>query len=76
MEKTVKIEMYFAGTDEWGNYSWSYVCSVWGDHIEIGRFRWYLMDGNNAMICCGNVSELHGEGTDGLYVKFKNVVCY
>ena len=76
MKKTVKIDMHLAATDEWGNYSWNYVCSVWGDHIEFGRTRWYLLVGNNNLVCSGYISELHGDGTDGLYVKFKNVVCY
>ena len=76
MKKTVKIEMYLAATDEWGNHSWTYVCSVWGDHIEFERSRWYLRDGNNRLVCCGDISELHGDGTDDFDVKFKNVVCY
>lgn len=76
MKKAVKIEMYLAGTDEWGVYRWNYVCSVWGDHIEFERSRWYLRDSANRMVCCGNVSELHGDGTDDFDVKFKNVVCY
>ena len=76
MKKTVKIEMYLAGTDEWGGYHWYYVCSVWGDRIEFEGSRWYLRDSDDRMICCGNVSELHGDGTDVFDVKFKNVVCY
>lgn len=76
MKKTVKIEMYLAATDEWGNYSWTYVCTVWGDHIEFEGCRWYLRDADERMICCGNVSELHGDGSDDFYVKFKNAVCY
>lgn len=27
------------------------------------------------LVCCGNISELHGDGTDDFDVKFKNVVC-
>lgn len=76
MKKTVKIEMYLDGTDEWGIHRWNYVCSVWGDRIEFDRSRWYLRDIGNRLVCCGNVSELHGDGTDDFDVKFKNVVCY
>ncbi len=75
MKKTVKIEMYLDVTDERGVHRWNYVCSVWGDHIEFERFRWYLRS-DNRIVCCGNVSELHGDGTDEFDVKFKNVVCY
>lgn len=76
MKKTVKIEMYLDCTNEFGVRSFNYVCSVWGDHIEFERTRWYLRDANNSMICCGNVSELHGDGTNDFDVKFKNVVSY
>lgn len=76
MKKTVKIDMYLDGKDECGVRRWNYVCSVWGDHIEFDRSRWYLRDADSRMICCGNVSGLHGDGTDEFDVKFKNVVCY
>lgn len=76
MKKTVKIEMYLDCTNEWGDRRWNYVCSVWGDHIEFERSRWYLRDAENRMVCCGDISELHGDGTDEFDVKFKNVVCY
>ena len=35
MKKTVKIEMYLDCTTEWGVRRWNYVCTVWGDHIEV-----------------------------------------
>lgn len=76
MKKTVKIEMYLDCTDELGIHRWNYVCSVWGDRIEFERSRWYLRDSDNRLVCCGNVSELHGYGTDDFDVKFKNVVRY
>lgn len=76
MKKSVKIEMYLDCTTEWGDRRWNYVCTMWGDHIEFGRFHWYLRDVDNRMICCGNVAELHGDGTDEYDVKFKNVVCF
>lgn len=76
MKKTVKIEMYLDCTNEWGDRRWNYVISVWGDHIRFDRSRWYLCDADNGLICCGNVSELHGCGTDERDVKFKNVICY
>ena len=76
MKKTVKIEMYFDCTNEFGVRSFNYVCSVWGDHIEFEHTRWYLRGANNSMICCGNVSELHGDGVDYFDVKFKNIVSY
>lgn len=76
MKKTVKIEMYLDCTTEFGVRRWNYVCSVWGDHIEFGPYRWYLRDVDNRLVCCGNISELHGDGTDEYDVKFKNVVCY
>lgn len=76
MKKTVKIEMYIDGTNIYGDRCWTYVCSMWGDHIEFDHHRWYLRDVDNVLICSGNISELHGNGTDEYDVKFKNVVCY
>ena len=76
MKKTVKISMYLDRTNEYGIHSLHYVCSVWGDRLEFVGRRWYLRDGDNRMICCGDVSELHGDGTDEFDVKFNNVVCY
>lgn len=76
MKKTIKICMYFDYTNEFGVRSWHYITTVWGDHIDFDRYCWYLRDSDNRMICCGNVSELHGDGTDEFDVKFKNVVCY
>lgn len=76
MKKIVKIDMYLDCTNEWGDRRWNYVCTVWGDHIEFVRYRWYLRDADNGVVCCGNVDELHGDGTDDFDVKFKNVVCY
>ena len=76
MKKTVKIEMYLDCTAEWGDRRWNYVTSVWGERIEFDRSRWYLRDADNRAICCGNVAELHGDGTDEFDVKFKNVVCF
>lgn len=74
MKKTVKIEMYLDCTTERGDHRWKYVCSLWGDHIEFGCSRWYLRDSDNNLVCSGNLSELHGNGTDEFDVKFKNVV--
>ena len=76
MKKTVKIEMYLDCTNKWGERGWTYVCSIWGDRIEFERSRWYLRDVDNELVCSGNISELHGDGTDEFDVKFKNVVCY
>lgn len=76
MKKTVKIEMYLDCTNKYGDRCWNYVCSMWGDHIEFDNHRWYLRDVDNALICSGNISELHGNGTDEFDVKFKNVVCF
>lgn len=76
MKKTVKIEMYLDCTTEWGDRRWNYVTSVWGERIEFDRSRWYLRDADNRLICFGNVVDLHGDGTDEFYVKFKNVVCF
>ncbi len=75
MKKTVKIEMYLDCAVEIG-YRWTYVCSVWGDHIEIDNARWYLLDDDGRIISCGNVSGLHADGTDYFDIRFKNVVCY
>ena len=76
MKKSVKIGMYLDCTNEWGSRRWNYITTVWGDHIDFERHHWYLLDANNEMICCGNVSELHGDGTDEFDVKFKNVFCH
>lgn len=76
MKKTVKIEMYLDCTTEFGDRHWNYVTSVWGNYIEFLGARWYLRDSDNHLICCGNISELHGDGTDDYDIKFKNVVCY
>lgn len=76
MKKTIKIEMYLDCTTEWGDRRWNYVISVWGDHLEFSGSRWYLRDSDNHLVCCGNISELHGDGADEFDVKFKNVVCY
>lgn len=76
MKKTVKIEMYLDCTTEWGDRRWNYVTSVWGNYIEFLGGRWYLRDSDNHLVCCGNISELHGDGTDEFDVKFKNVVRY
>jgi hypothetical protein len=76
MKKTVKIEMYLDCTNEWGDRRWNYVCSVWGDHIEFDSSSWYLRDAENRLVCCGNLSELHGAGSYEFGVKFMNVVCY
>lgn len=76
MKKGVKIAMYLACATEWSDHRWNYVTSVWGDHIEIGHSSWYLRDADNRLVCCGNVADLHGDGTDEFDVKFKNVVCY
>ena len=75
MKKTVKIEMYMDCTNKWGVHCWNYVCSIWGDHIEFGPHSWYLRDADNVLICSGDISKLHGDGTDEFDVKFKNVVC-
>lgn len=76
MKKGVRIEMYLECTNEWGVHRWNYVTSVWGDHLEFVGSRWYLRDCNNKLLCTGNISELHGAGTDEYDVKFNNVVCY
>ena len=76
MKKTVKIEMYLDCTNEWGSRCWNYVTTVWGNNIEFLGGRWYLRDFDNHLVCCGNISELHGEGTDEFDVKFKNVIRY
>ena len=76
MKKSVKIGMYLDYTNECGVRRWNYITTVWGDHIDFERRQWYLRDADNSMICCGNISELHGDGTDEFDVKFKNVVCY
>ena len=76
MKNTIKIAIYLDCTSEWGDRRWNYVTSVWGDCIEFDHSRWYLHDANNRLICCGNVAELHGDGTDEHEVKFKNVVCF
>lgn len=76
MKKTVKIEMYLDCTTEFGERRWNYVITVWGDHIEFLGRLWQLRDSDNRLICTGNISELHGDGTDDYDVKFKNVVCY
>ena len=76
MKKTVKISMYLDCTNEYGIHNLHYVCSVWGDRIEFVGARWYLRDSDNRMICCGDVNELHDDGTDDFDVKFNNVVCY
>lgn len=76
MKKTVKIELYLDSFTEWGERRWNYVCSVWGDHIEFDSSSWYLRDAENRMICCGNLSELHGAGTYEYGIKYKSVVCY
>ena len=76
MKKTVKIEMYFDCTNEFGGRRWNYVTSVWGNYIEFLGRRWYLRDSDNHLVCCGNISELHGDGTDDFDIKFKNVVSY
>lgn len=76
MKKTVKIEMYHDCFTSWGGRRWNYAISVWGDHIEFDGGRWYLRDSDNCLVCCGNVAELHGDGTDDFDVKFKYVVCY
>ena len=74
MKKTVKIEMYLDCTTEWGGRRWNYVTSVWGERIEIDRSSWYLRDADNRVICCGNVVDLHGDGSDEFDVQFKYVV--
>lgn len=76
MKKTVKIEMYYDCINKWGERRWNYVCSMWGDHIEFDNHRWYLRDVDNGLICSGDISQLHGDGTDDFDVKFKNVVCF
>lgn len=76
MKKTVRIEMYLVCTTEFGDRRWNYVTSVWGNYIEFVGARWYLRDSDNHLVCCGNISELHGDGTDDYDIKFKNVVCY
>ena len=76
MKKTVKIEMYLDCTTEFGDRRWNYVITVWGNYIEFLGARWYLRDSDNHLVCCGNISELHGDGTDDYDIKFKNVVCY
>lgn len=76
MKKSVKIEVYIDCTTEFGDHRWNYVITVWGDHIEFGRSRWFLRDSDNNLVCSGDISELHGDGTDDFDVKFKNVVCY
>lgn len=76
MKKTVKIEIYLDCTTECGDRRWNYVTSVWGERIEFDHSSWYLRDADNRLICCGNVAELHGDGTDDFDVKFKNVVCF
>lgn len=76
MKKTVKIEMYLDCTNEFGVRRWCYVTSVWGNELEFLGGRWFLRDSDKRLICCGNISELHGAGSDQYDVKFKNVVCY
>lgn len=76
MKKTVKIEMYFDVVGEFGLRHWNYVCSVWGDHIELERGRWYLRAVDDSLISVGNISELHGNGRDDFDYKFVNVVRY
>lgn len=76
MKKTVKIDMYLDCTTEFGDRRWNYVCTVWGDHIEFGSHCWNLRDADGRLVCCGETSELHGDGADEFDVKFKNVVCY
>lgn len=76
MKKTVKIEMYHDCFTSCGDRRWNYVISVWGDHIEFSNGRWFLRDSDNSLVCCGNVAELHGDGTDDFDVKFKYAVCY
>ena len=75
MKKTVKISMYLDCTNEYGIHNLHYVCSVWGDRLEFVGHRWYLRDSYNMTICCGDVIELHSDGTDEFDVKY-NVVCY
>lgn len=76
MKKTVKIEMYIDCTTEFGTRRWNYVTSVWGNELEFLGGRWFLRDSDKHLVCCGNISELHGDGTDRYDVKFKNVVRY
>ena len=76
MKKSVKIEIYLDYTNEFGVRRWNYITTVWGERIDFERYHWYLRDSDNRIICCGNVSELHGDGTDDFDIKFKNVVCY
>lgn len=76
MKKTVKIEMYLDCTTEFGVRRRNYVTSVWGNEIEFLDGRWYLRDSDRHLICCGNISELHGDGSDWYDVKFKNVISY
>lgn len=76
MKKAVKIEFYLDCITECGAHCWNYVTTVWGDHIKFEGSRWYLCDSGNHLVCCGNVAELHGNGTDEFDTKFKNVVCY
>ena len=75
MKKTVKIEMYLDCNTECGR-RWNYVCTIWGDSIEIDRGRWYLRDGNGSLVSCGNVFELHGNGHDEFYYKLISVIRY
>lgn len=76
MKKSAKIAMYLDYTNECGVRRWRYITTVWGDHIDLESHYWYLRDDNNRIICCGNLSELHGDGTDEFDVKFRNAVRY
>lgn len=76
MKKTIRIAMYLDCTNEWGDRCWNYVCTVRGDHIELGTHLWYLRDSDGKLICCGELSKLHGDGTSEFDVKFKSVVSY
>ena len=76
MKKSVRIRMYIDCPDERSEHCWRYVTTVWGERLEISGSRWYLRDSNNYLVCCGNVCELHGDGSDDFDVNFKNVVCY
>ena len=74
MKKGIKIEMYLDAVNEYGYRNWNYVCSVWGDSIDLDRGRWYLRSANGSLVSVGNVSELHGNGYDDYDYKLINVV--
>lgn len=74
--KAIEIQMFAECYDVLGYKRAIYVTTVWGSRISIGGTRWALRDSNGNVVAVGNVSELHGQGQDDMYIKFKNIVCY